>query len=93
MNFCLSYASVFSSFFTFKYGADVFPDRDAATVVKLTQGQLHVEERDAAKHCHQQVGQQEGTWGKMGVVQFGREGRRMTGDGGQKRGFMGCNDR
>lgn len=72
----------------------MFPDRDAATVVKLTQGQLHVEERDAAKHRHQQVGQQEGTWGKMGVIRFGREGRRrMTGDGGQKYGFMGCNDR
>lgn len=57
---------VFSPLCTFKYGADVFPDRDAATVVELTQGQLHVEERDPAKHCHQEVGQQEGTWGDPG---------------------------
>lgn len=48
--------------FTFEDGADVLPDRDAAAVVELTQGQLHVEERDPTEECHQEVGQQEGTW-------------------------------
>lgn len=61
--------------FTFEYGADVLPNRDAAAVVKLTQGQLHVEERHAAEHRHQEVGQQEGAWG--------HRGRTMTGDRGQ----------
>lgn len=47
---------------TLEYGADVFPDGDAAAVVELAQRQLHVEERHAAEHCHQQVGEQKGTW-------------------------------
>lgn len=48
--------------FTFEDGADVLPDGDAAAVVELTQGQLHVEERDPTEERHQEVGQQEGTW-------------------------------
>lgn len=47
---------------TFEDGADVFPDGDAAAAVELAQSQLHVEERDASEHSHQQVGQQKGTW-------------------------------
>ena len=51
-----------TAIFTFKNGADVFPNGDAAAVVKLAQGQLHVEEGNSAKDGHQEVGQQEGTW-------------------------------
>lgn len=40
----------------------MFPDRDAAAVVELAKSQLHVKKRDTSKHCHQQVGQQKGTW-------------------------------
>lgn len=47
---------------TFEDGTDVFPDGDAAVAVELAESQLHVEERDASEHCHQQVGQQKGTW-------------------------------
>lgn len=47
--------------FTFEYGADVFPDGDAAAVMELTESQLHVEERHTSEHCHQQVRQQKGT--------------------------------
>lgn len=46
---------------TFKNGADMFPDGDAAAAVELAESQLHVEERHPSKHCHQQVGQQKGT--------------------------------
>ena len=40
----------------------MFPDGDAAAAVELAESQLHVEERNASEHRHQQVGQQEGTW-------------------------------
>lgn len=56
--------------FTFEYGADVFPDGDAAAVMELTESQLHVEERHTSKHCHQQVWQQKGTWAQQRIEQF-----------------------
>lgn len=40
----------------------MLPDGDAAAAVKLAQSELHVKERHSTKHCHQQVGQQKGTW-------------------------------
>lgn len=58
---------------TFEYRADVFPDRDAAAVVELTKSQLHVKKRDTSKYCHQQVGQQKGTW-----TQWERDEKRKT---------------
>jgi len=51
---------------TFEDGADVFPDGDAAAAVELAESQLHVEQRDAPEHGHQQVGQQKGTWAGEG---------------------------
>lgn len=70
---------------TFEYGADVFPDGDAAAVVELAKSQLHVEERDTSEHCHQQVGQQKGTWAQtQGRRNFGDERGRLSGEGGKK---------
>ena len=48
---------------TLEDGAYVPPDGDAAAAVELSQRQLHVEERHAPEHRHQQVGQEERTWG------------------------------
>lgn len=81
--------------FTFEDGADVLPDGDAAAVVELTQGQLHVEERDPTEERHQEVGQQEGTWAQSQGVR-GRvyvcvglivqlPGRRLIKQGGGKK--------
>lgn len=55
----------------------MFPDGDAAAAVELAESQLHVEERDTSKHCHQQVGQQKGTWAET-------QGRRELKDGDEK---------
>lgn len=55
---------------TFEYGADVFPDGDAAAVMELTESQFHVEERNTSKHCHQQVRQQKGTWAQQRTEQM-----------------------
>ena len=44
----------------------MLPDGDAAAAVELTQGQLHVEEGHPPEHCHQHVGQKEGTWERRG---------------------------
>ena len=46
---------------TFEHGADPFPDGDAASPLVLAECEFHVEEWQAAKHVHDQVGQQEGT--------------------------------
>ncbi len=63
---------------TFEDGADVLPDGDAAAAVELAESQLHVEERDTSKHCHQQVRQQKGTWAKTrGRRTFGSERVRL----------------
>lgn len=56
--------------FTFEYGADVFPDGDAAAVMELTESQLHVEERHTSEHRHQQVRQQKGTWAQQRTEQI-----------------------
>lgn len=69
---------------TFEYGADVFPDGDAATVVELAKSQLHVEERDTSEHCHQQVGQQKGTWAQTQERRnFGGERGRLSRERGK----------
>lgn len=46
---------------TLEDGANVFPDGDTPTAVKLAQSQFHVEQRHATKHSHQQVRQEKGT--------------------------------
>lgn len=46
---------------TFEHGADP-PDAEAALAGELPEGELHEEERDAAEHQHDEVGEHEGTW-------------------------------
>lgn len=77
----------------------MFPDGDAATAVELAEGQLHVEERDTSEHCHQQVGQQKGTWAEREREEGGygeqvrREGEKKCGEdensGRSEKGIIG----
>lgn len=45
---------------TFQCWTNVFPNGQAATPMKLTEGQLHVEQRKATQHQHNAVGNQKG---------------------------------
>ena len=51
---------------TFKEGADPAPAGDGPFAVVLSEGELHVEERDAAHDQHQHVGDEEGAWSNTG---------------------------
>lgn len=54
---------------TLEDGANVFPDGDTPTAVKLAQSQFHVEQRHATKDSHQQVRQEKGTCEAQGFKQ------------------------
>lgn len=67
----------------------MFPDGDAAAVMELTESQLHVEERHASKHCHQQVRQQKGTWAQQRTEQITVSEEKRNTQWGSERGDNG----